>query len=418
MSATGSGSITPDLVLSHRDRTRCLILLIAALSVVSMTSSLLWPILAESLNNQGYGETAISISAAAQFAGIMIVALFATRLIPFLGVLRSVGLGLFLVGAALVLLPFLREYYSWCVLRFVLGIGNSLLFTTGDTWINQILDDRVRGRWMGIYSTVGMTGWAVGPIVGASLDPETVWPFLCGLSAVLITSILLVPTRKIEFGFPMEDRTGSGPGKLFIVFLAAPTVLLSSAMFGVLEGGLQSFAHLYTMDVLGGEFRQTGYAVIWVGSVGAIFFQYPVGWLADRVHRGWLLVCCVFIIVASLASLPWLLHGGTGPWWSGAGLLLWSVIVIWGGAMGAVFTVGITLLGQRFRSVDLVAANAVFSLLFGIGGMVGPLMVGMSMDEFGPHAFVGSMVIVVIIYGLFAAYRQLSRRAGSSDTVA
>ncbi len=411
MSATGSGSITSEIVLSQRDRTRCLILLIAALSVVGMTSSLLWPILAESLNNQGYSETAISISAAAQFAGIMIVAFFATRLIPFLGILRSVGLGLFMVGAALVLLPFLREYYSWCVLRFILGVGNSLLFTTGDTWINQILDDRVRGRWIGIYSTAGMTGWAVGPIVGASLDPETVWPFLCGLSAVVITAVMLVPTRRIEFSFPKEDQD-SGFGKLFIVFLAAPTVLLSSAMFGVLEGGLQSFAHLYTMDLLGEEFRQTGYAVIWVGSVGAIFFQYPVGLLADRIHRGWLLVGCVFTIVASLASLPWLIHGGAEPWWSGAALLLWSVIVIWGGAMGALFTVGITLLGQRFRSVDLVAANAVFSLLFGIGGMVGPLMVGMSMDEFGPHGFVASMVIVVIIYGLFAAYRQLNRHTG------
>ena len=410
MSVTDSVSTTSEIRLSPGDRRRCLILLIAALSVVSMTSSLVWPILAESLSNRGYSETEISISAAVQFAGIAIVSLVATRFIPALGILGSIGAGLILVAIALIGLPLWRDYTAWCALRFLLGIGNALLFTAGDTWINQILDDRVRGRWVGIYTTVGMAGWAVGPVVGASLDPETAWPFVIGLSSVLITSVLLLPTRRITFTFPVEDRTHSGIGRLMIVFLAAPAVLLSSAMFGILEGGLQSFAHLYTMDVLGEEFRQTGYGVIWVGSVGAIFFQYPVGWLADRVHRGWLLVGCVFVIAACLAPLPWLLHGGTGPWWSGPGLLLWSVIVVWGGAMGAVFTVGITLLGQRFRSVDLVAANAVFSLLFGIGGMVGPLMVGMSMEEFGPHGFVGSLIIAVILYGCFAAARQLIRR--------
>ena len=299
-----------------------------------MTSSLVWPILAESLSNRGYSDTAISASAAVQFAGIVVVSLFATRFIPVFGILGSIGAGLVLVAIALIGLPILRDYTAWCALRFLLGIGNALLFTAGDTWINQILEDRIRGRWVGIYTTFGMAGWAVGPVVGASLDPETAWPFMIGLSSVIITSLLLLPTRRITFTFPTADRANAGIDRLMIVFLAAPTVLLASAMFGILEGGLQSFAHLYTMDVIGKEFRQTGYAVIWVGSVGAIFFQYPVGWLADRVHRGWLLVACVFAIASCLAALPWLIHGGAEPWWRGPGLMLWSIVVVWGGRHG------------------------------------------------------------------------------------
>ena len=66
------------------------------------------------------------------------------------------------VAAMLIMLPFFRDYWIWLVLRFVMGLGASMLFTAGDTWINQILDDRVRGRWLGVYSTVGMAGWAVG----------------------------------------------------------------------------------------------------------------------------------------------------------------------------------------------------------------------------------------------------------------
>ena len=61
---------------------------------------------------------------------------------------------------------------------------------------------------------------------------------------------------------------------------------------------------------------RAGYAVIWVGSVVAIFFQYPVGWLADKVDRGWLLVGCVAIMAiqhrtaAGSESMPGHRHGG------------------------------------------------------------------------------------------------------------
>ena len=180
-------------------------------------------------------------------------------------------------------------------------------------------------------------------------------------------------------------------------------------MFGIVEGGMNSFAHLYTMDILGPEHRSTGYAVIWVGAVGAIFFQYPIGWLADKLDRGWLLVTCVFIVSLMIALLPWLIDAGTEPWWTPRALALWSTIVIWGGSMGATFTVGLTLLGERFRGVQLIAANAVFTLLFGIGGLLGPFLVGAAMSRYGPMGYPMSLLIVVSAYTVFAAYRQATR---------
>ena len=282
-------SVAP--IFSRRDRLLCLIALVAALAVVSITSSLTWPILAESLRLKGYDEGLIGLNAAAQFAGIMVVAPLAPYIIPRLGFFNTILCGLVLVASMLLLLPTFRDFHTWFVLRFLLGVGNALLFTTGDTWVNQMVDDRVRGRWLGIYGTIGMAGWAVGPIIGASLDPLTYWPFLVGLGAIVIAAGLLTPTRRIDVRvFQDSGRGGAGARPLAVVLLAAPTVCLSAGMFGIVEGGMNSFAHLYTMDVLGAEHRTIGYAVIWVGAVGAIFFQYPIGWLADRVDRGWLLV--------------------------------------------------------------------------------------------------------------------------------
>ena len=250
-----------------------MIALVAALAVVSITSSLNWPILSEALRNQGYSESMIGINAAAQFAGIIVVALAAPRIIPALGFFNTIVFGLVVVAVMLIAIPAFRSFEAWLVIRFLLGMGNSLLFTAGDTWMNQIVNDRVRGRWMGIYVTAGMAGWAVGPLLGSYLDPDTYWPFVWGLLAIVVAAGFLLPTRKldIKLNVPEQGVTLS----LAAVFFAAPTVLLASAMFGVVEGAMQSFAHLYTMDVLGAQFRQTGYAVIWVGSVAAVFFPIP-----------------------------------------------------------------------------------------------------------------------------------------------
>jgi len=385
-----------------------MIALVAALAVVAITSSLNWPILAEALRNQGYSESMIGINAAAQFAGIIVVALAAPRIIPALGFFKAIVLGLVIVAITLIALPAFRSFETWLVIRFVLGMGNSLLFTAGDTWINQIVDDKVRGRWMGIYVTAGMAGWAVGPILGASLDPDTYWPFVWGLLAVVVAACFLLPARKLDIKLNIGEQ-GVALG-LVTVFLAAPTVLLSSAMFGVVEGAMQSFAHLYTMDVLGAPFRQTGYAVIWVGAVAAIFFQYPIGWLADKVNRSWLLIACVVTLMLSIILFPLLVEGGRDAWWQPEALALWAVVSIWGGAMGGIFTVGITLLGQRFRDVELVSANAVFSVLFGVGGLLGPFLAGTAMNEIGPAGFPLSLLAAVVAYALFALYRQFTRK--------
>ena len=261
--------------LSHQQKTRCMFALIAAMAAVSITSSLIWPMLADALPNPRYSESMIGTTAAAQFAGIIVVALIAPRIIPALGFFWTIVLGLIVVGLSLIALPLFRGFETWLVIRFLLGMGNSLLFTAGDTWMNQIVDDWVRGRWMGIYVTVGMAGWAVGPVLGAHLDPDTYWPFVWGLLTVAIAASFLLPARKLDIQLSTPKR--SVALGMATVFLAAPTVLLSSAMFGTVEGAMQSFAHLYTMDVLGTQFRQTGYAVIWVGAVAAIFFQYPIG---------------------------------------------------------------------------------------------------------------------------------------------
>ena len=317
--------------------------------------------------------------------------------------------GMLLVASMLVALPATRNYELWIVLRFLLGVGHSLIFTTGDNWVNHVVEDRVRGRWMGIYITISLTGWTTGPVLGSMLDPQSLTPFLVGVAAIVVASLLLTQSRPLDVRLAQESGRSMESTHMLMVILVAPTVLLSGAMVGIVEGGLQSFAHLYTMTVIGSDYRAVGYAVIWVGTMSGIFFQYPVGWLADKVDRGWLLVTCVGIAGLMMSLVPLLISGAVNPWWTPSALAFWAVICLWGGAMAATDTVGITLLGERFKGVGLVTANATFAVLFGIGGMIGPSLVGTAMDHFGASGFPGSLLMVLITFWLFALYRQITR---------
>ena len=112
----------------------------------------------------------------------------------------------------------------------------------------------------------------------------------------------------------------------------------------------------------------------------------------------------------SIILFPLLVEGGRVAWWQPQALALWAVVSLWGGAMGGIFTVGITLLGERFRDVELVSANAVFSMLFGVGGLLGPFLAGTAMSEIGPAGFPLSLLGAVTAYALFALYRQFTRK--------
>ena len=399
--------------LTPQQRRSCLLALIASLAVMAITTGMTWPLLAEILRDQGVDESLIGLNAAAQFVGIFIVSMLATRIIPRLGFFRATLIGMLLVFVSILLLPAFRDLIIWFPLRFVLGLGNALLFLAGETWINRILDDRSRGRWIGVYSTVGTAGWALGPIIGGTLDGSGWWPFLVAAACTVPAVVLLMPTRtiKLDTGGHAAETTGSS---MLFVLLVAPTVMLSSAMFSIVEGGLMSFGHLYTMDILGEGHRNIGYAVIWVGLVGGIMWQMPIGWLADHVNRHWLLIGCVVIIAVSCALLPLTIHGGLRPWYSLDGLALWTTLVVWGGAMGGTFTVGMTLLGERFTGRALISANAVFSMVFGVGGMVGPLAVGGAMSLWGPQAFPATLFASAAVFGVFAAYRQVTRHQRSA----
>ncbi len=125
--------------------------------------------------------------------------------------------------------------------------------------------------------------------------------------------------------------------------------------------------------------------------------QLPLGWLADHMRRGRLLLICVTATMFGFAFLPaFIAFDIGGPAYAFA----------LGGIEGMIYTLGVILLGQQFKGAELAAASVLYTGMWATGTMLGPMLVGTGMDLLGDQS------MSYLIAGMYLLYLPilLSRR--------
>ena len=80
-------------------------------------------------------------------------------------------------------------------------------------------------------------------------------------------------------------------------------------------------------------------------------------------------------------------------------VLLSSVLLfMWGGAVGAYYTLGMLNIGKVFKASDLTAASSMFVMAYTVGMVVGPFLGSSSMQVFGPAGLLAVMGVVPLIF--------------------
>src|SRR5690606_21372926 len=81
----------------------------------------------------------------------------------------------------------------------------------------------------------------------------------------------------------------------------------------------------------------------------------------------------------------------------GTGRLIWPLFLAMGGVMGAIYTLSLTLLGDRFEAAELTPANTTFVATFQIGLLAGPVVAGSAMQTITPDAFGWSLTVPLLL---------------------
>jgi len=158
--------------------------------VLAMTFFQVWTAMPLFLRTfYGASERAIGLLLSINALLIALTEMLVIRVVESLDALRTVGLGAFLVGAGLALLPFGPPSTIAVAAMVILTVGEMLAMPISNTVVAQRAGRGQVGRYMGAYTLAFSAAFVVGPVAGTAvyehIGPNALWFGVGGVGVAL-----------------------------------------------------------------------------------------------------------------------------------------------------------------------------------------------------------------------------------------
>jgi MFS family permease len=353
------------------------------------------------LEKAGLSGGAIGLNTSLYYLGVALAA----PLVPCLmrrGSRACVLAGMLLDAAVTALFPLCSGALAWHLLRLMGGVGTAFSLIPMETLVNRNAPPGRRARDFAVYAVCVALGIALGSVIGLLMFPQV--PRLAFALGGVVT---LLATALVWFAVPPRyAQEEAAPGGS----LAWRAGLLSFGTAwaqGFLEGGTLTFLSIYLLSL--GYNETVVSALLGALFAGVVLAQLPVAWLADRLGRLRILLVCHALVLAGLALVPW----------TRSIVLLGGWLFLLGACCGALYPLGLALLGERIPSSGLAKANAWYLASNCAGSLSGPVVIGVVIDGFGLSAqFAAGAVAVLAVLAAWAVLPARSRERHDGDSSA
>ena len=300
-----------------------------------------------------------------------------------------------LVSAAFILYATFVNPVFWLLMRIVVGLCFSGLYVVAESWINDMSSNETRGQSLSLYILMQMAGVVTGQLLLNIADPSGYGLF------VLISVLVSISFAPILLSVsPAPVFTSAKPMSLRQLLKASPLgcvgIFLMGAVFSALLG---------MSSIFGAERGLSVSEIAWFVTaiyVGGMVFQYPVGWISDRMDRRTLIV--IITAIASTCALTGTLIGGT--FW-----LLIAVALFIGAATNPLYPLLIAYTNDHLESDQMASASGGLIFINGFGAMGGPILVGYLINHVGPNGFFLFIGFLTAVISLYSLYRMTRREA-------
>jgi hypothetical protein len=224
-------------------------------------------------------------------------------------------------------------------------------------------------------------------------------PFMVGIGGFIACAVILALVSGRLAGF--EQQEGEKTGGLIWFAGLAPALLTAVGLAAATQQS--TYALMPVFGAAYGLVDATLAALVTALSIGNIFLQIPLGLAAERFGGRAMIVACATVTAICALLTPVLILSPA----------IWPLLVIMGGVGYGVYTMALVELGTRFKGGALVAGNAAFALMWGVGGIVGPPGAGFAIEAAGPLGL--PFTLASLSFGLvaFALWREHQRRKGA-----
>ena len=356
--------------------------------LLQLSSGALGPLDALSGLALDFTRQEIGLLGSAHFLGFFIGCWWAPRLMGSVG--HSRAFAAFTAAGAIGLLAHMLivDPYAWAVMRVASGLCVAGCYTVIEAWLQAKVTNDTRGRTMGVYRVVDMGASLAAQLVIGVLEPASYISY--NLLAIVCCAALLPLTLTTV----RQPETPSAPR--LRPRLAAQRSPLAAA--GVIVAALSSASFRMVGPVYGQEVGLTTGQIAWFLAafvLGGALAQYPVGWLADKHDRRWVLIwlsaaamlsCGLTVAVAGLGTAGIMLAAG-----------------FFGLTTFPIYSVAAAHAHDFADSTERVELSAALMFYFALGAIAAPLTASALIDAFGPPALFAMIAVGhggLIVFGL------------------
>ena len=372
-------------------RTKILLLIspILGMCVLTLGNGFFTTLSTVQLNNTGQSTWVIGIISAVYFLGMTLGPYFSQPLIARVGFIRSYVIFAAAVSISTLLLGVFSNPILWMILRFICGYALAGLFVVIESWCLSAAGSENKGTVFSFYLFAYYGAQSLSQLF-LNIHFNEVLVAFCLVSVLASFSIIIVSTTKVDAPIP-EPEGLTPPWKLLNKI---PLSIWTAFVGGIILGSIYTIYPLFLQDVGLGDSKLSYIMMITV--LGGMLFQIPIGKLSDRIDRRVVLffVLVVFVIVSALILLAHQFY------WE---LLIGSFIL--GGMSFVLYPLSIS------HASDYVAENQIISIIgaltisYGLGSMVGPLVISVLIEILGPYGYFILMLVVSIPLALYTLYR-------------
>jgi MFS family permease len=308
----------------------------------------------------------------------------------------SIQVGLMLMGAATLAFALAAQYTDLLILRTLQGVGVALTVPASLAIMTNATEKETRGGSMGIYSTMRMVGFAVGPFVGGYLVDHFSFnaAFFAGTAAIFIGLLLVqvwVKDAPVDLSAARDKP-----------FKPVDWSILTSSLFGVSFASFAMAISIAMMVTLETQFNTrlnlsaTAFSLAFSALlISRLISQIPLGRWSDTVGRKPLIIAGLLLIVPSTALL-------------GLASNLTELVIlrlVQGVGTAAVAAPAFALAGDTAASGSEARQMSFVTMGFMLGVAVGPMLAGvLAVWSFELPFFVGAALAVV---GAVVAWRMI-----------
>ncbi|MFC4257510.1 MFS transporter [Marinobacter lacisalsi] len=322
--------------------------------------------------------------------GFVLGTLYVHKVIGRVGHIRAFAVFAALAAVTALIYPLAVNMVLWAALRIISGFSVAGVLVVIESWFSSRATNSNRGALFAVYQIVFYLAAAGGQLVVNLGDPAHFMPFT--LAAILLT-LALIPLALTQMEAPAIESTERL--SFFTLARQSFTGAAGALVCGVLIGSFYALGPVYA-TMAGLDVPRTS---LFMASaiVAAMLLAWPLGRICDSFDRR--RVMFLVSVVGATTAVVVAMTGSTNiP-------LLMVLVGLFTGFAGTLYPIAVAITNDRMETHRIVAASATLLLSYGIGSVIGPIVMAELMSILGPSGLFWGNAGFLVLLASVTSYR-------------